>query len=98
MIYKCNIHCHNIDLREIDALGLTDKGKWLPFAFDIGIVVAVKMSTDEEEELSYKCTTVFTEYGDTYIIDTKYNDFLKIWTDFISGEESEDGSGNDLEL
>lgn len=98
MIYKCKIHCHNIDIREIDNLGFTDKGKWLPFAFDMGIVVAVKMSTDEEEELSYKCTTVFTEYGDTYIIDTKYADFIKIWSDFISGEESEDNSGNDLEL
>ena len=51
MIHTCNIHCHTMDLDRADLLGVADKGKWLPFAFHMDIVVACKMTTDDEEEL-----------------------------------------------
>jgi hypothetical protein len=43
------------------------------------IVVAIKLSTDEEDLLPFGCTTVFTESGDTYIIDTPFDEFEQIF-------------------
>ena len=40
------------------------------------------MSSDEADHMSYKCTTLFMSSGDTYVIDTKYKDFLKIWKEY----------------
>ena len=71
-IHQCNIHCHAIEVDKAELMGLDDKGKWLPFSFHMEIVIACKLTTDEEEESTFGCTTVFTEYGDTYIIDTPY--------------------------
>ena len=73
-------------------------GKWLPFAFDISLVDAVKMSTDDIDSMLYKCTTVFLQSSDTYIIDTPYRDFLNLWKqndDLIFGDDNID---DDLEL
>jgi hypothetical protein len=52
-----------------------DFGKWLPFCFHMSVVVACKLSTDEDGLLSFGCTTIFTDNGDTYIIDTPYTEF-----------------------
>lgn len=80
MIHKCKIHCHSIDPTQMDLMGLDeDKGKWLPFALHMGVVVAIKMATDEEDQLAYGCTTIFTEQGDTYIIDTHYEEFEELF-------------------
>lgn len=79
MIHTCNIHCHTIDLEKADLLGVDDKGKWLPFAFHMDIVVACKLTTDDEEELVYGCTTVFTDHNDTYIIDTPFTEFVTLF-------------------
>jgi hypothetical protein len=69
----------------MDLMGLgEDKGKWLPFAFHLDIVVAVKLSTDDEDQISYGCTSVFTEAGDTYIIDTPYEEFEEIFVSYNS--------------
>lgn len=79
MIHACNIHCHTMDLDRADLLGVDDKGKWLPFAFHMDIVIACKQTTDDEEELVYGCTTIFTDHSDTYIIDTPYAEFLTLF-------------------
>lgn len=79
MIHTCNIHCHTMDLDKADLLGVDDKGKWLPFAFHMDIVIACKLTTDDEEELVYGCTTVFTDNSDTYIIDTPYTEFITLF-------------------
>jgi hypothetical protein len=76
IVHKCKIHCHTIDPLKLDVMGMDDdKGKWMSFAFHMGIVVACKLSSDEEDLLAYGCTTVFTDQGDTYIIDTPYREF-----------------------
>ena len=79
MIHTCNIHCHTMDLDRADLMGLTDKGKWLPFCFHLDIVIACKLTTDDEEESVYNCTTVFTDQGDSYIIDTPFTEFQTIF-------------------
>jgi hypothetical protein len=65
-----------------------DRGKWLPFAFHLDAVVAIKLSTDEEDQIAYGCTTVFTEQGDTYIIDTPYEQFEQLFFLNYSAESS----------
>lgn len=89
MIHKCKIQCHTIDPGQLDLMGLDeDKGKWLPFAFHMDIVVAIKMSTDEDDQIAYGCTTVFTENGDTYIIDTSYEEFEEIFFSHYSSDDN----------
>jgi hypothetical protein len=88
MIHTCNIHCHTMDLDRADLMGLTDKGKWLPFAFHLDIVIACKLTTDDEEESVYNCTTVFTDQGDSYIIDTPYTEFQTIFQLYHTSEGS----------
>jgi hypothetical protein len=92
-IHRCKIHCHTIDPNKMDVLGIEeDKGKWMSFAFHIGTVVGCKLSTDEEDLLPFGCTTIFTEQGDTYIIDTPYEEFEEKFIQYHENEEA--GSRN----
>jgi len=81
-------------------MGIEDKGQWMPFAFHLDVVVAIKLTSQEEDSFVYNCTTVFTEHGDNYIIDTPYVEFLPLFTghymDHPSSKEEEDN--NDLEF
>ena len=43
MIHSCNIHCHSIDIDKVEMMGIEDKGQWMPFAFHLGVVVAIKI-------------------------------------------------------
>lgn len=80
LVHRCKIQCHAIDPDKMELMGLDeDRGKWLPFAFHMDIVVAIKVATDEEDHIAYNCTTVFTEQGDTYIIDTPYEEFESLF-------------------
>ena len=94
MIYSCNVHCHSMNQEEMDLLGMDDRGKWLPFSFLLDVVVAIKMANDDENDATYNCTTVFTAHGETYVIDTTYHTFEKIWKDYFTKEEG----SQDLEL
>lgn len=100
MIHSCNIHCHSIDLEKVELMGIEDKGQWMPFAFHLDVVVACKLTSQEEDSFVYNCTTVFTEHGDNYIIDTPYVEFLPIFIGHYSDQPSskEDEGGNDLEF
>ena len=101
MIHTCNIHCHTLDLEKIEIMGIEDGGQWIPFAFHIGIVVACKLTTPDEDSPAFNCTTLFTEQGDTYIIDTPYIDFLKLFMKHNNTiiKEDEDGEqSKDLEF
>jgi hypothetical protein len=71
-----------MDLDRADLLGVDDKGKWLPFAFHLDIVVACKLTTDDDEEVAYGCTTIFTDQNDTYIIDTPYTKFSNLFKEY----------------
>ena len=83
MIYTCNIHCHTINPDKLDLMGLDeDPGKWMPFAFHLDHIVACKLASDDEDLLVKGCTTLFTDNGDTYIIDTPFLEFQEIFKAF----------------
>lgn len=97
MIHECNVYCHTSESELMDLLGKDDvNGKWLPFAFPMDVIEAIKMSTDEEDSGAYGCTTIFMQSGDSYIIDTKYTAFLKVWKEFIMVDE--ENGDDDLSL
>lgn len=96
MIHTCNIHCHSMDITQVDLLGVEDKGKWLPFAFHMEIVIACKLTSDDEEESTYGCTTVFTDHNDTYIIDTLYKEFYPLFLAYHADPSSESKKSDDL--
>jgi hypothetical protein len=90
MIHTCNVHCHAHDSEELELLGISDQGKWLPFSFMLDIVIAIKLSTDDEDNPTFNCTTVFTDRGDSYIIDTPFYTFRKLWTKHFTTEQNEE--------
>ena len=82
-IHKCKVQCHTVNPTDMDLLGIKeDSGKWLPFAIDLGIINAVKMSTDEKGEPTYKCATIFCSDGNSFILDTPYFDFIEKWEEY----------------
>jgi hypothetical protein len=90
-VHKCKIYCHSIDPTQADILGvLDDTGKWLPFAFHMDIVVACKLTTDEDDNETFGCTSVFTENGDTFILDTSYKIFQDLFLKYHNVETTVD--------
>ncbi len=81
-------------------MGLEDKGQWMSFAFHMDVVVACKLTSLEEDSLVYNCTTIFTEHGDTYIIDTPYKTFQKMFVEHHSETTptEEDNNSGDLDF
>lgn len=101
MIHKCNVHCFSLELENRELLGgKADAGKWMPFAFDLSMVYAVKLSHDDSEKMTYGCTTIYTEDKETYVIDTPYDRFLILWEQFMTGElfDGSEGHEDDLDL
>jgi hypothetical protein len=99
MIYECKVYCHSISPDIEEMLGKSndlEDGKWLPFAVDISLVDACKMSSDVPEHFTYKATSLFMQSGDTFVIDTPYKEFVKIWKQYK--EDIELPSDDDLEL
>lgn len=97
MIHECNIHCRTVDADSSDLLGILstpDNGHWMPFAFLLEIVIACKMASNDNEDISYKATTIFTDGGDAYIIDTPYKKFKALWTAYMLDEDNIENKGN----
>jgi hypothetical protein len=93
------VYCHSITPEQAEVLNITDSGKWLPFTIYLGCINAFKMSTDEDEEGTQYCTTVYTDTGDIYILDTPYPKFNTIWKKFMDlEEESTDESSDDNDV
>jgi len=79
MIHVCNVQCMTMDSEKASLMGIDDKGEWLPFAFDMKIVTACKLASSNEDNIAYNCTTVFDEYQNIYIIDTNFEEFLRLF-------------------
>lgn len=83
MIHRCKVQCHTVNPTEMDLLGIKeDEGKWLPFAIDLNSISAIKMSTDERGEPTYRCSTIFCRDGSSYILDTPYFDLVDKWEQY----------------
>lgn len=90
-IHKCQIHCHTVDPKQLEIMGLEDDpGKWMPFALHLDTVVACKLAADDEDQVPFGCSTLFTTTGDTYIIDTPYEEFLELFENYYSQDIEED--------
>jgi Na+-transporting NADH:ubiquinone oxidoreductase subunit NqrF len=91
-----------MDLKTLENMGIEDHGKWLPFIFDMDIVEAAKLSSDESDSPTYNCTSIFTKSGDTYIIDTPPHEFFKKFIEWntvlIDGGGGDNTLDEDLEL
>lgn len=99
VIHRCKIHCHSMDPTKLDIMGMEDDlGKWMPFSFHMGIVIACKLSTDEEDLLPFNCTTLFTDTGETYIIDTPYADFEEKFVRFNEEDNASATSSREASL
>ena len=98
MLHECNLQCISIDITKLEVLGIEDKGKWLPFIFDMDIIEGAKLTSDEPDTPGYGCTSIYTKGGDSYIIDTPYREFFKKFKEFYYGEDIIDGKESDLEL
>ena len=98
MIHTCNIHCHTLDIEKVELMGIEDRGQWMPFAFHLDVVVAVKLTSMDEDSLVYNCTTVFTEHGDTYIIDTPYKKFLPVFVSHYQEDIPAKDGGSEEDL
>lgn len=100
MVHECKVQCHTMDIKTAEALGMEDNGKWLPFIFDMGIIDAAKMSSDEADSPSYNCTSIFTKNGDTFIIDTHYKEFFAKFIEYnalnidFMPDDDEDNEGD----
>lgn len=99
MLHECNLQCVSLDLSKLEALGMEDKGKWMPFIIDMECIEAAKFTSDEEDDPMYGCTSIYTKGGDTYIIDTPYKEFFKKFKEFYYNTEGDTpGSDNDIDL
>jgi hypothetical protein len=84
-IHTCHLHCHSIDPEKMELMGLEDKGKWMPFSFHMDIVIACKLTSEDDESLT-NCTTLFTEQGDAYIIDTPFTEFQQMFISYHNAD------------
>ena len=86
MLYKCNVLCYTQDQDQLEKLNIevNDEGMYLPFAIKLDVVIAAKVTSLDEDDISFGCTTITTIDGDKYLIDTKYNTFLKDWEKYLN--------------
>ena len=99
MYHECKVYCHAMPQEQAEILNITDSGKWLPFTIYLGCINAFKMSTDEDEDGTQYCTTVYTDTGDIYILDTPYSKFNAVWKKFMNMEEDAiDGESTDNDI
>lgn len=101
MIHRCNVQCYSMEAQKSELLGIEDEGKWMPFVFNMDMVEAVKLTSDDEASSTYNCTTLFTHKGDTYVIDTEFEKFAKIFSDYSSLfylDPNEDEEDDNFEL
>ena len=82
MTHSCKVQCYSMDKKKAEDLGIEDVGKWLPFIFNMDIIDAAKMASDEITAPEYGCTTIYTNSGTTFIIDTPYEEFFKLFKDY----------------
>lgn len=96
MLHECNLNCHTMDPSKMSDLGIEDNGKWMPFIFDMDMIEAAKLTSDEEDQSTYGCTTVFTKHGEAYIIDTPYKEFFSLFKSYY--DDATDSNPDDLNL
>lgn len=99
MYHECKVYCHAIPEEQAKALDMQAMpGKWLPFTLYLGCVNAFKMTTDDGDDETQYCTTVYTDAGDVYILSTPYAEFNRKWKSFMNDIDEEETPPSDLDL
>lgn len=92
MIHKTRVFCHEVNPEKLEMLGIEEKaiGTWLPFTFRMDTINAYKLTSSDidEGQLTIGCTTVFTDNGDTFIIETPYQVFDDLYIRYIGEDAS----------
>lgn len=92
-IHSCKIQCHSISPDKLEQMGLDDDlGIWMPFSFHMDIVIGCKLCTDDDESPLVGCTTLFTEQGDNFIIDTPFSEFNQLFKEYHNESTSSSSS------
>ena len=84
-ILECNVLCENEELAD---LGL-NSDVWLPYAFDLSEIRAVKLAVDPDRGDSSQLgkAQVFFRGSEGYVVlDIEYKDMLTIWVAFRKDE------------
>jgi hypothetical protein len=84
-ILECNVLCENEELAD---LGLNSE-VWLPYAFDLREIRAVKLAVDPDREDSSQLgkAQCFFRGGEDYVVlDIDYKEMLTIWVAFRKDE------------
>jgi hypothetical protein len=84
MVHECRIQCYAYDKDTSELAGIDDPGKWMPFIFDMWIVKAAKLASDEADHPAFNCTTIYCNSGETYIIDTPYTEFFDKFIKYLN--------------
>jgi hypothetical protein len=79
MIYECKVLCSTMEEDQLEDLGIQDPGTWVELAIELDTVKAIKRTNATPKEQHYNATSLFTDYGDTFIVDTPYPRMLQIW-------------------
>lgn len=62
-----------------------EDGIWLPMVITMESIVAIKLSSPNTEEFCYNKTTVYTKYGEAFVIDENYYDFSVKFKEYKNG-------------
>lgn len=98
MTHECKLNCRTMDSKQAELLGVEDPGKWLPFIFHMDIVDAAKLTTDDETENMYGCTTIYAKNGEYYMIDTPYEKFFELFKAYSTTIIFEEDDTSDIEF
>jgi len=100
MVHRCNVECYRHDQATQEIMGSENGAAsvWLPFTFLLDTVTAIKEASDDPEDANYRCTTLYMDDTRSFIIDTPFVRFEKIWIDFMTGESVDESNNNETEL
>lgn len=92
MKFLCKVLCSSSDADKLEDLGIMDPGIWTDMVLDLDCVVAMKRSgADENEDKElYHSTTVYTEFGDSYVLNVPFEKMAGVWM----GTTIEEGDSN----
>jgi len=87
-----------MDPSKLGDLGIEDEGKWMPFIFNMEMVEAAKLTSEDKTSTLYNCTTIFTKTGEAYIIDTPCREFFDLLKEYSIPPIDDVEEGDDLIL
>ena len=89
MIHRCRVECHKHDPITEEIIDSVES-VWLPFSFLLDTIVGTKAASNDPEDTSYGCTTIYMEDNRSFIIDTPFEKFEREWSNYMRTGEVDD--------